>query len=258
MEVAKEKALMAEAEIVVVELFEKARLPEKVVSPDIVPAVREVAERELVEREVNPEAAPAEVIFQAEEVISAVLMSCPKVILPEAERFPPVEMPEEKSPNDAETPEPDCGGEPPPACWGPGIWVVRKTTGFWTWLEGKRFSSWDNESWIWASMAWLSEESFWSRFWGEASLDSKEARRMRILLTTPSPPCPCKGGDSGVVSPLLNKEGVGGGVEVASPKVIILLPSFSKSGGGVSVTSVDFKDKKSWAMILMSLPKETR
>ena len=125
-EVAKEKALIAEAGIVVVELPEKIRLPEKVVSPVIVPAVREetlseVALRESAEREVNPEAAPADVIFQVEEVMLADLASLPKVIFPEAVRLPPVEMPFEKSPKEADTPEPVWGGEPPPACCGPGI-----------------------------------------------------------------------------------------------------------------------------------------
>ena len=123
---AKEKALIAEARIVVVELLEKIRLPEKVASPVIVPADREltlseVALKESAESEVNPEAAPAEVIFQVEEVMLADLASLPKVIFPEAVRLPPVEMPLEKSPNEAETPEPVCGGEPPPACCGPGI-----------------------------------------------------------------------------------------------------------------------------------------
>ena len=59
----------------------------------------------------NPEAAPAEVIFQVFEVMSTVLVSWPKIIFPEAVRFPPVEIPEEKSPNEAETPEPVWGGE---------------------------------------------------------------------------------------------------------------------------------------------------
>lgn len=50
-------------------------------------------------------------IFQALEVISTVLVSWPKIIFPEAVRFPPVEIPEEKSPKEAETPEPVCGGD---------------------------------------------------------------------------------------------------------------------------------------------------
>ena len=125
-EVAKEKALIAEERIVVVELLENKMLPEKVGSPVIVPVVREetlseVALRESAEREVNPEAAPADVIFQVEEVMLADLASLPKVIFPEAVRLPPVDIPEEKSPNEAETPEPVWGGEPPPACCGPGI-----------------------------------------------------------------------------------------------------------------------------------------
>ena len=74
-------------------------------------AVRELAEREFVEREANPEAAPKLVIFQVLEVTSMVLPSFPKVILPVADKFPPVDIPCAKSPNEAETPEPICGGE---------------------------------------------------------------------------------------------------------------------------------------------------
>ena len=87
--------------------------PPVVKSPDILSAD---VEREFVEMEANPEAAPPLVIFHVEDVISAVLLSWPKMIFPEAVKFPPVEIPFEKSPNEAETPEPVCGGEPPPAC----------------------------------------------------------------------------------------------------------------------------------------------
>ena len=76
-----------------------------------VPAEKEEAEREFVEREAKPEAAPKLVIFQVLEVTSMVLPSFPKVILPVADKFPPVDIPCAKSPNEAETPEPICGGE---------------------------------------------------------------------------------------------------------------------------------------------------
>lgn len=86
----------------------RVRAPDKVSVPL---TVRFPEERELVESEVNPDAAPAEVIFQVLEVMLASLVADPKVTFPEAVRFPPVEIPEEKSPNEAETPEPVWGGE---------------------------------------------------------------------------------------------------------------------------------------------------
>ena len=59
------------------------------------------------------------------------------------------------------------------------------------------------------------------------------------------------------------RRGGEGGEVVASPKVIILLPSFSPPleggvGGGGGAFATGLIDKKSWAMILMSPPKEAR
>ena len=97
------------------------REPERVVV-EICPTVKtSLTARFTVEREENPVAAPADVILHVPESTETLLDSLPKVTLPEAERFPPVDIPEEKSPNEAETPEPICGGEYE---YGPGTWVV--------------------------------------------------------------------------------------------------------------------------------------
>ena len=105
--------------------------PEKSERPETVSADKEAEPevREVVLREASPETAPALVILQVFEETDTFLPSEPRVTLPEAVRLPPVEMPEEKSPNEAETPEPVWGGEEEV---GPGTEVVRKITGFWT------------------------------------------------------------------------------------------------------------------------------
>lgn len=95
--------------------------PAKVVV-EICPTVKtSLTVRFTVEREANPVAAPEELILQFCESIATSLDSLPKVTLPEAVRLPPVDIPEEKSPKEAETPEPICGGEYE---YGPGTWVV--------------------------------------------------------------------------------------------------------------------------------------
>ena len=82
--------------------------PEDAVS---VPVVKEVELIEVEVREVSPDAAPAEVIFQTLEVTDTSLPSAPRVTFPEALKLPPVEIPLEKSPKEAETPEPVWEGE---------------------------------------------------------------------------------------------------------------------------------------------------
>ena len=112
MEVAKEKALRLPDLIVEVEKFEYIEFPVTVREParvvvEICPTVKtSLTVRFTVEREENPVAAPADVILHVPESTETLLDSLPKVTLPEAERLPPVDIPEEKSPNEAETPEP--------------------------------------------------------------------------------------------------------------------------------------------------------
>ena len=101
---------MAEVEVAVKEGMVSA--PETLRLPMRLGTEREPAkDRDWAEIESNPVAWPAELILQFWESIETLLDSLPRVTLPEAVRLPPVDIPEEKSPNEAETPEPICGGE---------------------------------------------------------------------------------------------------------------------------------------------------
>lgn len=83
--------------------------------------------RELEVRESKPVAMPPSVTLQVLESMVTLLVSLPRLTLPPTVKFPPVSTPDPKEPNEAEIPEPICGGEDGV---GPGTEVVRNTTGF--------------------------------------------------------------------------------------------------------------------------------
>lgn len=100
------------AEVEVAEKEGSDRAPDILRLPMRLGTEREPAKaRDWAEMESSPVATPPEVILHVLERTATSLDSLPKVILPETERFPPVEIPEEKSPNEAETPDPCWGGE---------------------------------------------------------------------------------------------------------------------------------------------------
>ena len=82
------------------------REPDKVVVEIWLTVKTALTVRFVVESEEKPVAAPAEVILHVPESTETLLDSFPRVTLPPAVRLPPVDIPEEKSPNEAETPEP--------------------------------------------------------------------------------------------------------------------------------------------------------